>query len=379
MYYYFFDLNETLIDRYPAKIAKEICEISDTNNFVFIFSQKHKDAIPKNIPEGSKYFYIPVLSAKRIESLFAQYPPKSLTTIAQRIPDMLMLSVFNRKNIPTFIVQHGLWSDRLERISLIPLLVSKFAKFISYVFNVGSICRINKIPFIYTIIDLYKFLLRENLTIPETRNLHHNNLRANKAFVFDKSWDSYYINKYGYKQNDLIYIGNPDMLLLRGLNLSKKEDAVCYLCQSLVEDGRYTIKKYKEFLEILNNEVADKKKLIIKLHQRSNKKLYKIFENNKNVVLTNDLPLCHYYIGHYTGLLGTVKHITDNILIWKLPEHHTPEYFFQFGKVVTDSITDLKSFINNGDQESYISSISREIEIKDSIKIITENIIKYSM
>ena len=38
-YYYFYDLNEVLIDRYPSKIANEIKKIEFNSRFVFIYSE----------------------------------------------------------------------------------------------------------------------------------------------------------------------------------------------------------------------------------------------------------------------------------------------------------------------------------------------------
>jgi hypothetical protein len=77
-YFYFYDLNEVLIDRYPT------------------------------IPEGSKSFFIKKLSRKELVKITTKYPPNSITTIAQRIPDMWMLTFFNHISVPTYIVQHGL-------------------------------------------------------------------------------------------------------------------------------------------------------------------------------------------------------------------------------------------------------------------------------
>ena len=73
---------------------------------------------------------------------------------------------------------------------------------------------------------------------------------------------------------------------------------------------------------------------------------YLSIKENKNVVFTNDLPLCDFYIGHYTGLLATVKHISNNILIWLFPDHHTPEYFKKFGSTVTNNYKELNNFMN---------------------------------
>jgi len=382
-YFYFYDLNEVLIDRYPAKIASYIQQEIKTNNFIFIFSEDYSYSHPKRIPDGSKAFYFKELTSGDLKSLVVKYPPNSLTTIAQRIPDMWMQTYFNHLSVPTFIVQHGLWSDKLERVPLIPLIYGKFAKFINYIKNVYSICHLNNIPFLPTVFDLYKFLLREDISIPETKYLDNNKIRASKAFVFDESWDDYYIKKYGYCKENLIYIGNPDLQLLKNKNVAVREDAVCYLCQSLVEDGRYTLKEYTKFLNILNATVARRKKLFIKLHPRSKKEFYQVFAENSNVVLTDELPICEYYIAHYTGLLATVKYVSKNILIWKLSDHHIPEYFCQFGSVVTSSIDDLSSFIDK-DNKGY-SSIKKSNEentyfdFQDPIQIIAENIIKYSI
>ena len=45
-------------------------------------------------------------------------------------------------------------------------------------------------------------------------------------------------------KEQLIYIGNPDLLLLKNVDISRKETSICYLCQSLVEDGRLEKDKY---------------------------------------------------------------------------------------------------------------------------------------
>ena len=67
-YYYFYDLNEVLIDRYPSKIANEIKKIEFNSRFVFIYSEKYyHGGEPKNLPEGSLVFYIPSLDEKKIK------------------------------------------------------------------------------------------------------------------------------------------------------------------------------------------------------------------------------------------------------------------------------------------------------------------------
>ena len=111
-------MNEVLIDRYPSKIANEIKRLNLIQGlFLFILKNTIMEESLKNLPEGSLVFYIPSLDEKKIKLILKNYPALSLTTIAQRIPDMWILSLFNHLSIPTSIVQHGLWSDKLQRVA----------------------------------------------------------------------------------------------------------------------------------------------------------------------------------------------------------------------------------------------------------------------
>jgi hypothetical protein len=102
-----------------------------------------------------------------------------------------------------------------------------------------------------------------------------------------------------------------------------------------------------------------------------------------NIVISDDFPICKYYIAHYTGLLATARQCSDNIFIWKLKGHHMPEYFLQYGAVVSDKIEDLIDFIDgktfvNENQTGKSLSI-RELKSFDPIGTIATNIIKYSL
>ena len=74
-YFYFFDLYEVLIDRYPAKISKYLQKNYNTNNFIFIYPEKYNNNEPKKLPEGGKSFYIPDLSLKMINELILYVQP----------------------------------------------------------------------------------------------------------------------------------------------------------------------------------------------------------------------------------------------------------------------------------------------------------------
>ena len=53
----------------------------------------------------------------------------------------------------------------------------------------------------------------------------------------------------------------------------EKEDAVCYICQTLVEDGRLSKKDFDEFLLAMYNSLEPEQALYLKLHPRSKHEL----------------------------------------------------------------------------------------------------------
>ena len=60
-----------------------------------------------------------------------------------------------------------------------------------------------------------------------------------------------------------------------------------------------------------------------------------IFLIRRNFLFQNDFLLC------------LSPFVSDNVLIWLLPNHHTPDYFKKFGLIVTSCEKDLNDFIND--------------------------------
>jgi hypothetical protein len=208
--------------------------------------------------------------------------------------------------------------------------------------------------------------------------------RAGKVFSFDSSWDDYYLKYYAYNREDLIYIGNPDFLLLKETKSKEQEDAICYISQSLVEDGRYTLKNFEKFLLILKEAIPHQKKLYVKLHPRTILTNYNVLRDNENIEFVNNFPNCLYYIGHYSSLIALAKQCSDNILIWNLKNHHMPQYFCQFASVVTGEEIEMKKFMNGGYQNKTVEKQFRgltkeEINDFDPINKIVTGLIENKM
>ncbi len=170
-----------------------------------------------------------------------------------------------------------------------------------------------------------------------------------------------------------MYIGNPDLLLLNNKSLDKIENSVCYICQSLVEDGRYLVDDFQLFLSIIKENVADFKKVYIKLHPRTKIEYYKILKNHKNIIFTNDFPICTHYIGHYSSLLLVAKKVSSNVLIWELNNHYIPQNFHQYASVRTNSVDVLKDFISMKNKTIVDSSV---FKFENPYKLIANTLLR---
>ena len=208
--------------------------------------------------------------------------------------------------------------------------------------------KFNNLSFLGCMMDYYKSLFAYTKNIPESKYLSKDELKVDYVCSYDESWDDYYKEHFGYEKEQMLYIGNPDFLLIKGKDLSKKEDAVCYICQSFVEEVRLDASKLDDFLKKLKDSLHGKK-LYIKMHPMTDKKYYEAISSYDNVEFTKDFPICRAYIGHYSSLLAVAKQVSDDLLIWQLPDHHLPSYFLRFGSILTDKKEDLEIFIAGED------------------------------
>lgn len=364
-YIYFFDLNEILLDRYPASIAKSINEITDKNfKFIFFYSEVYnpKVARPKKLPPNSTVIFESLLNQQNIQRYIVQYPPAALITVGLRIPDIFLLGYFNRIGVKTYMVQHGIFTNHLKRISIFKLLKEKASKFVQYLRYSHEISKISNVHFIWLLRDLYQFYFQGKRSFPELATIKNSDLISHTAFIFDKSWVNYYQNKYGYRNYNFKYIGNPDYQLVANFRNVPIENAVCYICQSLVEDGRYLKDDYIVFLRSIKDAFQGQK-IYLKLHPRSKVELYKQFED-ENFILTQDFRNCHTYIGHYSSLLEVSYQLGRNIVLWNLKDHNIPENFKLYASICSNDWKEVLSFIEKANKESF----QLRPEIKDYLK-----------
>ena len=373
---YFYDLNEKLLDRFPYKITELLKKKYGISKFVFLYSEKYeKPGFPSLISNEHPIYYLPTLSIKKIQKIITNHPPISLITCGMRLPDLLVLSLFNKKGVPTYMVQHGLFIEHLERIPLLKIIQQKVIKFSQYFLYSRTLSKILGAFFPKTLFELYLYFIKGSHKIPQLKLINKKEILATQAFIFDESWDLYYSNTYGYNKSQFIYIGNPDFILLKNILESTEEDAICYISQSLVEDGRYLKSDYLNFLDEFKTNLSGIKKVYIKLHPRSKIDLYDNLKH-PNIEFTDDFPRCKYYFGHYSSLLAVANKVSSNVIIWELNGHKTPKEYIKYANLITSNWEEVKNYFSENTENIIDKDFITDLKSFNPFEKISDTIIK---
>lgn len=361
-YIYIFDLNEVLLDRYPAKISKSINTKygSDNYKFVFLYSEDYRGGKPEQLPKNAQVHFLPGLNKKSIQFMVDKYPPSCFVTIGLRLPDMLLLAIFNELNIPTFMVQHGLFVEHLQRIALHRIFVSKFKKVLKYLLYSKRIAKELHQSYPVVLSELFKYFIAGSKNLPDLQKLRTEKLISTYAFLFDKTWDEYYIKTYGYSIDQFSYIGNPDYELIKGHNTLNQEQSILYICQTLVEDERYLKTDYLNFLQNLKTTFKNDK-IYIKLHPRSDRALYKMFDDAPNAEIGDDYRNTDVVLGHYSSLLKIARDAGKYVVIYQLTGHEVPNYYCHLVDKVYDNLNDVAQSIYRHRELGLQSSLNNDL------------------
>lgn len=340
----FFDLNIIGISRYPLQIANEINKLSDRVFFYFLYEEDPSSRLSEiliKLPKNSKVIKIKKPNYIYIKNLLVDINPISLLVMAQRIPDTAIISIANELNIDTYKFQHGLYIPFMKRsIGMFFSKIKKTFRYLKYSLVIAEAIKENKYKVLFDYIDI--FIKGKKLS---SKLLPYDKINAQKVFVYGEYWKDYHIQEFMYRKEQQITVGYPDLSQLDIIKKQFQENAVCYICQSLVEDGRLSRDIMLEFMNILSNNIGDKK-LYLKLHPRSDISLYEIFKDNDNVVLTSDFPNCNKYIGHYSSLIAMSMYLTDSIFLWEFKNHNEyPFYFTENVKHFSSNDSELKDFL----------------------------------
>lgn len=246
--------------------------------------------------------------------------------LAQRINDAAFVGIAKSLHIKTGWIQHGMYIEFAKRGPLFIIKnIIKTMKFFMYTQTIARLVKKNRFEVFK---KFYNVFLRGKIFKNEID--FTDALNTDFILIHGEYWKHYHQMHFGYNFDQQHLIGYPELAKVDSVKSKKKiENSVCYIAQTLVEDGRLDIKIMNMFLD--NLEFINKqKKIFVKLHPRSNRDLY---EQRGFELIDDEVPHCEEYIGHYSSLLALAGHVSDKVVLYEFEGHPIQEYFKAFSYV----------------------------------------------
>ncbi|WP_028110644.1 hypothetical protein [Ferrimonas futtsuensis] len=350
----FFEVRLFGLTRFPKWIAEEI--LNDPRNvgveFVFFYDQDDvidKQSVISSLPEGSKVVKVDPKSSKSLVKLLNSYQIDRLMVTAQRIPDSAVIACCKKLGIKTIMYQHGLYIPFMKReASLFYKNIIKTIRYALYAKIVGELSGESSIDTLRKFLNIFVF--GKNY---RQAGISLDKVNVDKVLVYGTHWKSYHNEQYGYLDSSQVVVGAPDFDGWPRVGLKPVSGEVCYVAQTLVEDGRLARPLMEDFLRKLSFAVRKSGlSLVIKLHPRSDMSLYEDFVEFAKFESSN-FPQSHIYIGHYSSILSKATFVTDKICLIDFPGHDIPSYISLVAnnRINYSDIDSLLEYLMNANSE----------------------------
>ena len=318
----FFENNKSSWSRFPKMIQQ------NENDYDSIFIYNHNDCTTDIDFFSSSFCYKGDLNP--IKDKLKSYTEIIVVLFAFRPIDLFFLNHI-KKEIPgskSVMIQHGVYSDLLQRTSTFSFLIYTYQKVIGYLTtfilskNLKLLDKLILVKEIYLVYVINKKKLKDSrlnniLSLPEN------------CLIYEEKWKNY-INENFYNVSTPRY----DLIPPKDLELLNSDkiidiDSVVIIAQSLVEDGRYDREKLIQEFELIISKIPYEFKIYIKRHPRGDDSIYKNL--SREIFLTDKLVIAKYIISGYSSLMQLYfEHIKSNVFSWKFKNHHNPSFFNSF-------------------------------------------------
>ena len=354
----FYDINQINFFKYIPELLEEL----HSNQDISIKLIYEENTLDVNALDFLKKFDCQKVNLLSNLNRYVHRNTKLVVVNAQRIPDSLIIAYSHAKSVPTLMIQHGMYNGHLKRTT--SLFLNKFFKAIKYLIyslKIGLIVRRNPITtsmkFMQTFIRYESY--KKNLS--EIKEVY-----TDYIHVYGEYWIDYHKDFFGYGENSRFEIvGYPEM---RQIKLSKSAQ-ICYIAQTIVEDGRGTLDDLKPVL-IMLRDLASQYDLVVKRHPRSINKLYSDF----GLAITDELPNADIYLGHYSSMLAVPISLKKKVGLISIKGHAIPEYFVS-NSFMCNSVDELKAILDERVQEINLNKVfAYPISAKDQADLIIQYI-----
>lgn len=295
--------------------------VDSASNVVNEMEQRALESIEAS---GYKVIHLRSFNRKAIAKWLEEEKPDILFSNAMNTYNQLWNCLCNKKGIKTLFYPHGFQIDNLYYKKT--ALLSKVSKILRYMYAIWNTSKEIKQPFIPMLIAYCQYIAKGAAMVNTPMDIKL--LYPSTVFVYSDYYKEFWHRKYGITGVTYEFIMPYDFLLVEPVLRKPKENAVCYITQTLYEDGRYSKSEFYELLLTYRELAYHVDKLYVKLHPRVESTDYdKAFDGLENVEIIRDFPNCKCYITHYSSMAYLGKLISGNVIIHELPGQPTHEVY----------------------------------------------------
>lgn len=331
----FFELRLSGILRFPLWLQPGLKANCPQVTAVYFYEQIDCDVdeVISRLPENARLVKVTKISKEAIVELLQRQNLDRLVVMAQRIPDSCLVSAAKSLSIPTIMYQHGLYVPFMKRQGI--LFIANFVKtfrFLQYAMVTADIISVSRTLLLIQYIRM--FVLGhpfKDIEFPA------DSVNTDYVLVYGDYWKEYHTENFGYSADQQYIVGAPDFSDINQLQAADTgNNSVCYIAQTLVEDGRLPRSSMLSFISNLSSAVIQSGlHLQVRLHPRSDLSLYDELPTD-TVLSKTEFPKNTVYIGHYSSILAKATFLSNNIILVDFPGHVIPDYIDMLGNVRLD-------------------------------------------
>lgn len=280
-------------------------------------------------------------SIKRIINSFKEQGVSALMISGQRPADFRVVIAANTLNIPIIYKMHGLYTEKVNRnISFYFFNINKVLRTVGYLIDIGLFTKIAKIP----VGILLSFIFGISRKIWMATEI----LQVDHCLVWSEYWRPWHEHNWCMNpRKGWAITGNPDTAKFINGQVNKK--GICYVYQTLVEDGRVSKQTMESFYDGLAKAAFnDNISVNVKWHVRGDTLIRDGLEA-RGFCVQDELPRAKIYVGHSSSLLGLVPLVGGELTIFELEGHDTPEPIRQCATITVNDMKRLEEVLNASD------------------------------
>lgn len=309
--------------------------VDSASNVVDDMEQKAYESITTS---GYRVVHLRSFNHKVISKWLDIEKPDILFSNAMNTYNQLWNCLCHKKGVKTLFYPHGFQIDNLYYKK--SALFSKVSKILRYMYAIWNTSKEIKQPFL-PMLKAYSQYISKGAAMVDTP-MDNCQLYPSKVFVYSDYYKEFWHRKYGIRGVEYEYIMPYDFLLVEPVMNKPQENAVCYITQTLYEDGRYSKSEFYNLLLTYRELAKHVEKLYVKLHPRVESTDYdNAFEGLDNVKIIREFPNCKCYITHYSSMAYLGKLISGKVIIHELPGQPTHEVYAEVASEIAYNMNDV--------------------------------------